>query len=177
MTLAAIINCYLTLLTLVEHRPSVFSFHRWRFLAWARSSPNDIFPHSAKTVRLQGALGRPRDLFPCGFHSTTLWQILFWLFRRVCPIQPYFLRFISTSISECPVFSHSSWLVIIRGHQIPRMFRRHLLTKAWSFCVVLFVTNQVSQPYSRTDLYLTLFYLNFNDLLCTQKLVEKILKF
>ncbi len=103
--------------TLVEHRPSVFSFHRWRFLAWARSSPNDIFPHSRILIS-------------------------FWLFRRVCPIQPYFLRFISTSISDCPGFSHSSWLVIIRGHQIRRMFRRHLLTKAWSFCVVLFVTNK-----------------------------------
>ncbi len=148
---------YFTLLyshTPVEHRPSVFSFHRWRFLAWARSSPNDVFPHSAKTVRLQVALGRPRDLLPCGFHSNALWQISFWLFRRVCPSQPYFLRFIFTSIFDCPVLSHSSSLDIICGHQIPRMFRRHLLTKAWSFCVVLFVlfvTNQVSQPYSRTD--------------------------
>ncbi len=52
--------------TPVEHRPSVFSFHRWRFLTWARSSPNDVFSHSAKTVRLQVALGRPRDLLPCG---------------------------------------------------------------------------------------------------------------
>ncbi len=37
---------YFTLLyshTPVDHRPSVFSFHWWRFLAWARSSPNDIF--------------------------------------------------------------------------------------------------------------------------------------
>jgi hypothetical protein len=88
--------------------------------------------HSAKIVRLQVALGRPRDLFPCGFHSNTLWQISFWLFRRVCPIQ----------LS----------LDIIRGQQIPRMFRRHLLTKVCSFCVTLSVTNQVSQPYSRTDL-------------------------
>ncbi len=101
----------------VEHRPFVFSFHRWRFLAWACSSPNDVFPHSARTVRLQVALGRPRDLLPCGFHSNTLWQILFSLFRRVCPSQPYFLRFISTSISDCPVLSHSSWLVIIYGNQ------------------------------------------------------------
>ncbi len=30
--------------TPVEHRPSAFSLHRWRFLAWARSSPKD-FPH------------------------------------------------------------------------------------------------------------------------------------
>jgi hypothetical protein len=103
-------------------------------------------------VRLQVALGCPRDLLPCGFHSNALWQISFWLFRRVCPIQPYFLRFISTSISDCPVLSHSSSLDIFCGRQIPRMFRRHLLTKAWSFYVVLFVTNQVSQPYSMTDL-------------------------
>ncbi len=41
----------------LEHRPSVFSFHRCRFLAWARSSPNDVYLHSAKTVRLQVALG------------------------------------------------------------------------------------------------------------------------
>ncbi len=50
--------------TPVEHRPFVFSFHRWGFLAWARSSPNDVFPHSAKTVCLQVALGRPRDFLP-----------------------------------------------------------------------------------------------------------------
>ncbi len=138
--------------TPVEHRPSAFSLHRWRFLAWARSSPNNVFPHSALTVRLQVVLGRPRDLLPCGFHSSTLWQISFWLFRRVCPIQPYFLRIISTSIFDCPVLSHSSSLDIICGHHIPRMFRRHLLTKVCSFCVTLSVTNQVSQPYSRTDL-------------------------
>ncbi len=129
--------------TPVEHRPSVFSFHRWRLLVWALSSPNDFFPHSAKTVRLQVALGRPRDLLPCGFHSNTLWQTSFWLFRRVCPIQPYFLLFISTSIFDCPVFSRSFWLVIFCGHQIPRMFRKHLFTKACSFCVILSVTNQV----------------------------------
>ncbi len=137
--------------TPMEHRPSAFSFHRWQLLAWARSSLNDVFPYSAKTVRLQVALRRPRDLLPCGFHSNALWQISFWLFGRVCPIQPYFLRFISTSIFDCPVFFHSSSLDIICGHQIPRMFRRHLLTKAWSFCVMLFVTYHVSQLYSRID--------------------------
>ncbi len=90
----------------MEHRPSIFSLHRWRFLA--RSSPNDVFPYSAKTVRLQVALGHPRNLLPCGFHSNALWQISFWLFRIVCPIQPYFLLLISTFMSDCPVLSHSS---------------------------------------------------------------------
>ncbi len=70
----------------------------------------------------------------------------------MCPIQPYFLRIISTSIFDCPVFSHSSSLDIICGHHIPRMFRRHLFTKVCSFCVTFSVTNQVSQPYNRTDL-------------------------
>ncbi len=70
----------------------------------------------------------------------------------MCPIQPNFLLFISTFMSDCSVLSHSSWLEIISGHQIPSIFRRHLLTKACSFCVILSVTNHVSQPYSRTDL-------------------------
>ncbi len=134
-----------------EHRPSTKSLHRTRLLAWARSSPKDYLSLSFKTVRLQVALGHPLDLFPCGFHSKALWQISFSLFRRVCPIQPYFLLLISTFISDCPVLSHSSWLVIFRGHQIPSIFQRHLLTKACSFCVVLLVKNHVSQPYSRTD--------------------------
>jgi hypothetical protein len=37
----------------------------------------------------------------------------------------YLLLFISTFMSDCLVLSHSLWLVIISGHQIPRMFRRH----------------------------------------------------
>jgi hypothetical protein len=69
--------------TPVEHRPSAFRFHQWQLLAWARSSPNDVFSHSVKIVRLQVALGRPRDLLPCGFHficghqipaDTTFWR-------------------------------------------------------------------------------------------------------
>ncbi len=55
-------------------------------------------------------------------------------------------------MSDCPVLFHSSRSVIISGHQIPRIFRRHLLTKACSFCIILFVTNHVSQPFSRSDL-------------------------
>ncbi len=101
-------------------------FCQWKIKFWRYKISStllyEMFP------LCQVALGRPRDLLPCGFHSNTLWQISVWLFRRVCPIQPYFLRFISISISDYPVLSHSSWLVIIRGHQIPRMFRRHLLT-------------------------------------------------
>jgi hypothetical protein len=38
------------------------------------------------------------------------------------------------------IFSHSPWLVIIFGHHIPNIFRRHLLTKTCSFCIILFVT-------------------------------------
>jgi hypothetical protein len=97
-----------------------------------------------------------------------------WLFRRVCHIQPYFLRFISTSIFDCPVFSHSSSLDIICGHQIPGMFWRHLITKACCFCVVLFVTNQVSQPYSRTDLTHGIEQLNFEVILILMLLALQI---
>ncbi len=115
----------------ITEKKNFITFGLWvrtRLLAWARSSPKDFLPHSFKTVRLQVALGHPLDLFPCGFHSKALWQISFSVFRRVCPIQPYFLLFISTFISDCPVLSHSFWLEIISGHQIPSMFRRHLLT-------------------------------------------------
>ncbi len=102
----------------MEHRQSVLSFQRCLCLASSRSSAKDLSV-SANTVRLQVVLERPRDLLPCGFHSNALWQISFWLFRRVCPIQPYFLLLISTFMSDCSVLSHSSWLVIISVH-LPR---------------------------------------------------------
>jgi hypothetical protein len=135
-----------------EHRPSTKSLHRTRLFAWARSSPKDLPPHSLKTVRLQVALGHPLDLFPCGFHSKALWQISFSLFRRVCPIQPYFLLLISTFISDCPVLSHSSWLVIFRGHQIPSLLGCGLVRHRCC-CVCL----MVRRPLGITDLPLDLF--------------------
>jgi hypothetical protein len=36
------------------------------------SSPNDVFLHTAKTVRLQVALGRPRDFLLVNFDSRIL---------------------------------------------------------------------------------------------------------
>jgi hypothetical protein len=84
-------------------------------MAWAHSSPNDVFPLSFKTMLLQVALGR-YSLYR--FHSNALWQISFWLFRRACPIQPNLLLLISTFMSDFSVLSHSSWFVIISGHHI-----------------------------------------------------------
>jgi hypothetical protein len=59
-----------------DHRPSVLSFQRCRYLASSLSSAKD-FPHSAKTVNF----GAPVPL--CGFHSNALWQISLHLFLLV----------------------------------------------------------------------------------------------
>jgi hypothetical protein len=54
--------------------------------------------------------------------------MLFWYFCKVCSIHFYFLILISLLIGICCIVSHNSLLLIVFGHHILNMLRRHWLT-------------------------------------------------
>ena len=65
--------------SLVEHRASVRTFQRTRFVAMAFTSLH-TFPHfsiSSFIVLLHVPLGRPTFRAPCGFHSSACFSIAF----------------------------------------------------------------------------------------------------
>ncbi len=102
------------------------------------------------------------------FRNEWLWKFYsFWVqdsfrfFRRFWRFQIIFYSMICGILNERvktkrPLQLHMREyaLWIFNGTKLLLSFSRnggHLLTKACSFCVVLLVTNHVSQPYSRTD--------------------------
>jgi hypothetical protein len=115
----------------VEHR-AITNFCQWTLLfAICFPSFQDTFCSwsSAKTVLFQVTLGLPFLHFPCGFQSSPCLVMLFWSFLKVCPIHFHFLMLISLLIGICCVVSHNSLLLIVSGHHILNMLRRHWLTK------------------------------------------------
>ena len=77
---------------------------RHRTLFWAALAiPVQLVPccfSCASVSRLQLLRGRPRFLFPCGFQVRAWRVVLDAGFRRVCPIQPHFLRSICWFLSR-----------------------------------------------------------------------------
>lgn len=79
----------------------------------------------------------------------------------MCPFHLNFFLLICISISSSPVRSHNSEFEIILGHQILRLFLRHLLIKACNFCLAIFAIVHDSDPYKRTALTVELKTLSF----------------
>jgi hypothetical protein len=126
----------------VEHRAITNFCQQTLFFAICLTSIQDTFCScsSVKIVLFQVILSLPFLLSPCGFQS------LFCSFLKVCPIHFHFLIFISLSIGICCVVSHSSLFVLVLGHHILSMLRRHQLTNICNLLTVSCVIFHVSQP-------------------------------
>ena len=107
---------------------------------------------SLSRVRRHVVIGRPLFLFPWGFHSSDCLVMLFGSFRSVCPIHFHFRVLMVDPTGFWFVLHHRSSLVILSGHLMRRICRRHELTKTCSLCSSPLVSRQVSEPYSSTDL-------------------------
>lgn len=101
------------------------------------------------TYLLQICLRSPTSLLSWGFQSSA-WLVLHYrALRRVWPIHPHFPPFISMKMGSWLVFSQRLLFDMMSGHLILRIWRRHMLTKDWSFVLVVFDIFLVSQPYNR----------------------------
>ena len=122
-------------LLLAEHRAATTPRQRTLFWAtffnWAQVKPASFASDS--TDLLQVCLGLPTFLFPCGFQSSACLVMFSGDLRRVWPIHPHFLLFISMLMGSCLVFSHRLVFDMVSGHLMLRIWRRHLLTKDWTF--------------------------------------------
>ena len=138
----------------MEHRASVVIFHRLVSLACtlAVSHVRLDVPSSLYRLLLHVCFGRPRFLFPCGFHSSTCLVMLEGSLRRVWPIHRHFLLLIWMTIGSCFALVHKTVFGTLSNHLRWRIRWRHLLTKVWIFLEMLAVTFQVSEPYSNTAL-------------------------
>ena len=136
-----------------EHRAVTILLHRTRFWQVLPSSFHliPIAFNSSSTLLRHVCLGLPTFLFPWGFQLSDCLVVFVAGFRRVWPIHPHFLLFISVIICSCPVLSHSSSLGIIPDHLNCSTFLRHLFMNVCSLFVFVFVTRHVSETYNRTD--------------------------
>jgi len=111
------------------------SFH---VLPWCLISSKIVLGHVVR--------GLPRDLVPWGFYSKLALAMSPGGRRSVCLSHPHFLCRISSSIGFCLALAHSSWFDIWTGQNILNILRMYLLTRTWSWCMVVLVSFQVSQP-------------------------------
>jgi hypothetical protein len=111
----------------VEHRAITNFCQRTLFFAICLASFQDTFCScsSAKIVLFQVILDLLFLLSPYRFQSSPCLVMLFWSILKVRPIHFHFLIFISLSIGICCVASHSSLFVMVFGHHIFCMLRRH----------------------------------------------------
>ena len=120
-----------------------------RTLFWAAFfSCSQVCPYclTSSSHDLRPVLGRPTRRLLCGFHSSE-WRVMSpGGFRRVYPIHRNFLRAICLVIGSWFVFSHRILLLIVSGHLMFNMWRRHLLAKVCSLLEVVLVTLHVSDP-------------------------------
>ena len=102
-----------SLLLPVEHRSMEISCHLNLFWASVSNSLQvyPALPTSSSTVLLQLFLGRPRPLFPCGFHLSACLVTLLVGFLKVSPIQLHLRLLIWVLILSCSALSHSSSLL------------------------------------------------------------------
>jgi len=101
---------------------------------------------SSKIVLRHVVPGLPRDLVPWGFHSKAAFAMSPGGWESVWPSHPHSLCRISSSIGFCLALAHSSWFDIWTGQNIFSILRKHLLTRTWSWCMMVLVSFQVSQP-------------------------------
>ncbi|CAH8861870.1 unnamed protein product [Trichobilharzia szidati] len=136
-----------------------------RVFTWLQVCPHAFI--SSSHDLLQVTLGRPTRRFPFGFHSRACLVMSLAGFLRVWPIHLHFFLPICFTMGSWLVRSQRSLLLILSGHLILSIERRHLLMKVCSLFEVLFVTRQVSDPYSSTDFTLELkipiLFLTLND--------------
>ena len=139
-----------------EHRASTIILHLSRSCAARLASPQDIRIdlNSASNGLLHVVTGRPLLLLPWGFQSSACFVMLLCGLRRMCPIQRHFRAFMVWTMGVWLVLLQSSMLVILSGHLMFKICRRHLLTKTWISFSVFFVCFQVSDSKRRTDLTL-----------------------
>jgi hypothetical protein len=136
----------------MEHRDITNFCQPTLFFVICLASFQDTFCScsSIKIVLFQVILDLPFLLSPCGFQSSPCLVLLFWSFLKVCPISFHFLIFISLSICICYVVSHRSLFVMVFGHHILSMLRRHWLTNVCNLLIICCVIFHVSHPYSST---------------------------
>jgi len=91
--------------------------------------------------------GLPRDLVPWGFHSKAAIAMSPGGRRSVWPSHSHLPCRISSSIGFCLALTHSSWFDIWTGQNIFSILQMHLLTRTCSWCMMVLVSFQVSQPY------------------------------
>jgi len=129
-----------------KHRALAKFRHLTRFLAivWTSFHVLPCCLISSRTVLRHVVRGLPRDLVPWGFHSKAAFAVSPGGRRSVCPSHPHFLCRISSSIGFCLALVHSSWFDIWTGQNIFIILRMHLLTRTWSWCVMILVSLQVS---------------------------------
>jgi hypothetical protein len=108
------------------------------------------FLHSFSVVCRHEFLGLPLSLVPCEFHCRAALQGSLSSVWNVCPVQPNFRFLISRLMFTWPVISRNFSLDITMGHQIFKIFCKHLFTKDWSFLWISYVTSQVWHPCSST---------------------------
>ena len=102
-----------SLLLPVEHRSMETARHLNLFWASVSNSLQVYLalPTSSSAVLLLLFLGRPRPLFPCGFHLSACLVALLVGFLKVSPIQLHLRLLIWVLILSCSAFSHSSSLL------------------------------------------------------------------
>ena len=103
-----------------------------------------------------GFLGRPRFLFPWGFHVSACLVMLVVGFLSVWPIQRHFLHFSSISTGSWFVLVHKVLLLTLSDHFTFMILRRHLFTNVCILFTVCLVSSHVLELYNRTDLTLEL---------------------
>jgi hypothetical protein len=131
-----------------EHRALTKFRHLTRFLASTLTSFH-VLPWSlisTKIVLRHVVRGLPQDLVSWGFHSKAAFAMSPVGRRSVWPSHPHFLCRISSSIGFCLALAHSSWFDIRTGQNIFSILRIHLLTRTWSWWMMVLVSFQVSQP-------------------------------
>jgi len=123
------------------------------FHLWPAFSNFYFFIDCSPSWSWSSTSGLPLLRFSCGLYSKAI-RVISWTLSQSA-------RFISIFIDE---FRYRSWLIIRRsssfviifGQNFFRIRRRHLFAKIWSFFLIPFVSFQVSQSHSSTDLTQTL---------------------
>lgn len=108
---------------------------------------------SFSKVRLLVCLGHLVRLYPWGIHSKLYKAISECSFQRVSSNHLHFWR-LMTWLGSWLVRAHRPALEIVSGHDMPRIFCKHLMIKVCSIFVTCTVTFQASQAYRSKDLTL-----------------------
>ena len=131
-----------------EHRAFTKFRHLTRFLMSTLASFH-VLSWCLITLRIvvhHVVWGLPRGLVPWGFHSRAAFTMSPGGRRSVWPSHPHFLCWISNSIGLCLALAHNSWFDIWVGQNIFSILQMHLLTRTWSWYMMVLVSFQVSQP-------------------------------